>query len=88
MALSILARGTDVITKTGPGVFVSQTIAVPGLAAGDTVVIVPMTSTADAQGTNGLYISSVATDAFVVKSDRPQLARDVTIAVIIATGSS
>ena len=89
MALTIMARGYDeTITATGPGVLVSQTITVTGMAATDTEVITNQSSSADSQGENKLYVSSKASNSFVVASERPQLLNDVEIDFIVITGTA
>jgi hypothetical protein len=87
-----MAKGDYVIMGTGtfdasaPGVIASADITSTGSAVTDNVIIT-LTSALphmnNKGGLNNIYVESVTTNKFVVKSAYPELAEDVTFNFIV-----
>jgi len=79
-------QGTGTISASLPGEYASVTVTATGAAAGDIVMITETSNVprvASLHASNTLYVSSVTTNAFVVKSSFKELTEDVTFSFIV-----
>ena len=81
-----VVQGTGTLPVSLPGVVASVDVTATGAAVGDTVVITPTSSlprVANLGGFNGMYVYSVGTNTFTVKSNQPELTTAVTFTFIV-----
>ena len=78
--------GTGTLSASAPGAIATATITATGAAATDNVQITVTSALPHMNnkgGLNNIYVSSVTTDAFVVKSTQTELAEDITFNFIV-----
>lgn len=85
VAGDFVVQGTGTLTKSVPGTIAEVDVTATGAAAGDTVVITPTSALPkDANhADHSIYVASVGTDTFKVKSSRAELPTDVTFTFIV-----
>lgn len=84
-----IKHGTGTLSASAPGVIASADITATGAAA-TSVVMITLNSKVERDlhlGGNGIYVSSVTTNSFTVKSFYPELKEDVEFTFIVFAGA-
>jgi hypothetical protein len=84
----ITSQGTGTLTKSAPGAIATVTITDANVAATDIILLTPTSAQpiATADKDYQIYLASVGTGSFVVKSNRVELPSNITFNyVAIAT---
>ena len=85
-----IVSGTGTLSASSSNTVAEETVTATGASSNDIVLITPTSdfpSKNNLGGMNGIYLDSVTTNTFVVKSMFPELKDDITFQFIVFEGA-